>query len=72
MTSGLINTSGMNPSTSAGLPFQFERGGPIGHSAHVNDGQLQRDANLLRGQPDAFVGVHGLEHVGGELFDAWA
>jgi len=37
--------------------------------AHINDGQQQRAANLLRGEADAVGGVHGLDHVGGKLAD---
>ena len=70
MISGLRSTSGMNSATSAGWPFEFERGGAVGNAPHVKDGQLQRQADLLRGQADAFVGVHGLEHVGNQFLDA--
>ena len=38
-----------------GLPVEFERGRAIGNAPHVEDGHLQRQANLLRGQADAFV-----------------
>ena len=37
--------------------------------AHVNHRELQRLADLLRGQADAVPFVHGLKHVGDEPFD---
>jgi hypothetical protein len=52
-----------------GLALEFERGRAFGDFAHVNDGELQRPADLLRGQADAVPFVHGFEHVGDEPFD---
>ena len=40
---------------------------PVGDVADIDDGEQEGPADLLRGQPEAFGGVHGLEHVGGEL-----
>ena len=49
--------------------LQLQRGGPVGHSAHVNDGQLEGLADLLRCQTDTGGGMHRLKHVRDELAD---
>ena len=42
--------------------------GPLG-GGDIDDGEHQRVADLLRGQANSVLGVHGLNHVGGEFTD---
>ena len=49
--------------------LHFDRRWPVSDAAHVDDCELNWNANLLGGKPDAFEGVHGLEHVADELLD---
>ena len=51
---------------------QLEGGRPVSDAAEVQDCQLQSQADLLGGQADALVGVHGFEHGGGERLDVRA
>ena len=47
---------------------QGRRDGPrLFAGGHINDGEQNRFADLLRGQADAVGGVHGLHHIRGEL-----
>ena len=56
-------------STSAGWPSSSSVEGRSVDGAHVNHGELLGHAHLLRGEADAVVFLHRLEHVGDELFD---
>ena len=47
----------------------LQRGGAVFGIGYVNDGHLERLADLLGGQTDAVAFVHGFKHVLNELFD---
>ena len=51
-------------------PVQFQRARPIFDLRNIEHGELQRFADLLRGEADAVRRVHRLEHVGGKRANA--